>query len=75
VEFGNESTRFVTALATSVEQGLVFLNGKWLLRHFLVNRLGRTPDYSSHEWVRHAEAVVGLAAVRELWERITGSPP
>jgi hypothetical protein len=75
VEFGNASTRFVTALGNSVEQGLVFLNGKWLLRHFLVNRLKRTPGYWSQEWVQHAEAVGGLAAVRELWERITGSPP
>lgn len=74
-EFGNEVRRFQTALASSVEEGLVLLNGKWLLRHFLLTRLGKNPDYWCREWLRHGEATGGLLSVCDLWQRITGSSP
>ncbi|MDB5308608.1 MAG: hypothetical protein JWO38_2810 [Gemmataceae bacterium] len=74
-EFGDEITRFQVALAKSVEEGLVLLNGKWLLRHFLVERLGRTPDHWAQEWGMHAESIGGLPAVRDFWQRITGAVP
>jgi hypothetical protein len=75
IEFRAEVQRFLDALSRSPEEGLVMLNGKWLIDHFIVDRLKRSPDYWSQEWIRHAESIGGLLAVRELWERITGSPP
>jgi hypothetical protein len=74
-EFGEEVTRYLTALATSIEEGMALLNGKWLLRHFMVDRLRHDPDYWSQVWVQHAESVGGLAEVRILWQRITGTLP
>jgi hypothetical protein len=74
-EFGKEIKEFNDALARSLEEGLVMLNGKWLFDHFLVKYLGKNPDYWRREWIKHAEMVGGLLAVRDLWQRITGSPP
>ena len=74
-EFDAEVTRFLTALANSLEEGMALLNGKWLLRHFMVDRLGHNPEYWSQAWIQHAESVGGLAEVRTLWQRITGAPP
>lgn len=74
-EFRREVQAFQSALAAALADGLAFLNGKWLLRHFMVTRSGKTPDYWQTEWARYAALVGGLKDVRELWERITGSPP
>ena len=74
-EFGAEVTRFQTALANSVEEGMALLNGKWLLRHFMLARLGNNPEHWTREWVQHSESVGGLPEVRTLWQRITGAPP
>ena len=73
--FGAEVQRFQAALAISIEAGMAFLNGKWLLRHFMVERLGNNPDYWSQAWDQHAESVGGLVEVRGLWQRITGALP
>ena len=59
VEFVREVTRFQTALRSSFAEGLVLLNGKWLLLHFLIDRMGGNPN-TCEEWIRHATSVGGL---------------
>jgi hypothetical protein len=74
-EFRKEINAFSIELSRSPEAGLAIFDGKWLFDHFLVKHLGKNPDYWRREWVRHAESIGGLQAVRDLWQRITGSPP
>jgi hypothetical protein len=75
VEFVKEANAFSSELSRSLDAGLAMFDGKWLLDHFLVERLGKNPDYWRREWIKHAESIGGLQAVRDLWQRITGSPP
>ena len=74
-EFTNQVARYRTALTTSLEDGLALLNGKWLLDDLLNRRDGKNRDSGCQEWITHATTQGGLAAVRDLWQRITGSAP
>jgi hypothetical protein len=75
-EFAAEVNQVRTSFAASLAQGLATMNGKWLFTHFLPTRL-RRPNHPRlrSEWLSHATAIGGLLEVRDLWERITGSPP
>jgi hypothetical protein len=75
VEFVKASGLYLGALASSLAEGLALLNGKWLLNHFLVQQFGNTPMHWTNQWINQATASGGLAEVRDLWERITGSAP
>jgi len=77
-EFTAEVANVRAAFASSLPEGLGLMNGKWLLTHFLPLRpatLNRRQDVLRREWANHATAVGGLVEVRDLWTRITGSPP
>jgi hypothetical protein len=77
-EFAGEVSRVRAAFAAALEQGLATLNGKWLFSHFLLERTGvprQSPQLLRQEWANHAVRSGGLSEVRELWRRITGSPP
>jgi hypothetical protein len=73
--FVAEMTRFCTALTTSIQHGLALLNGKWLFDHFMTSRLGRDANHWISQWSNHLASAGGLQEVRDLWQRITGSPP
>jgi len=75
-EFHSEATQFQSALATSLDESLALFDGKWLLRHFLVEKFPKAkPDGLCQEWITHAATSGGLPEVCDLWQRITGSPP
>jgi hypothetical protein len=74
-DFTAEVGRVRAAFAASLAEGLATLNGKWLFSHFLPTRLGWTGDVLRRDWISHAIATGGMADVRNLWQRITGSAP
>jgi hypothetical protein len=74
-EFLQDQTLFLDTLNRSLEGALAMLNGKWLFDHFLPTRGQHTPDFWRKEWITQATASGGLPEVRDLWQRITGSPP
>ena len=76
-EFAKHVAAFEAALARSHRDALVSMDGKWLLTDFLNRRSGssRSGENWRSDWILHAESVGGLLEVRDLWQRITGSPP
>ncbi len=74
-EFAMEIGRVRAAFAASLGEGLATFNGKWLFSHLLPTRLHRSRDDLRAEWINHAIASNGLAEMRDLWQRITGSQP
>lgn len=59
-----------------LDESLALFDGKWLLRHFLVEKFPKAkPDGLCQEWITHAATSGGLPEVCDLWQRITGSPP
>lgn len=75
VEFAATSGFYLRTLASSLEEGLALLNGKWILDHFLVRQLGHSPAHWTGQWITQATTSGGLPEVRDLWQRITGAVP
>jgi hypothetical protein len=73
--FVTEIRRFETALGNSIPEGLALLDGKWLFKHFMPDRLGKNGPHWISQLISHITAIGGLTEVRDLWRRITGSPP
>ncbi len=60
---------------TSIEHGHAQINGKWLCRHFARVRTGNSEEQCVSEWADAVRAAGGLHAVRDWWQRITGTAP
>ncbi len=74
--FDTEVNDFAIALGNSVVEAMALLDGKWLLADYLVRNHGGG-DYNiwMGRWIAHLTASGGLTEVKDLWQRITGSPP
>jgi hypothetical protein len=74
--FDEEVQRFQTALGTSIPAAMALMDGKWVLGHFMAVRCGGgSLQQWRARWIASITASGGLAEVRDLWRRITGSPP
>jgi hypothetical protein len=74
--FDAEVSGFLAALGNGIVEAMALLDGKWLLADYLVrNRGGGNDAYWRREWAAHVTASGGITEVKDLWQRITGSPP
>jgi hypothetical protein len=73
--FLTEVGAFESAVASSIDEGHAFVDGKSLVNVFAPRRTGQPPEKARSTWTAHATAAGGLVEVRELWRRITGRLP
>lgn len=73
--YKSHSDGFENALLNNIDEAHTMLNGKWLIEHFAYKRTKKSHQEIRQIWSEHAQSVDGLPEVRDLWQRITQSPP